>query len=30
MELEIWQWALLAVAILLIVGLIVMKTKGKK
>ncbi|HEU5056398.1 MAG TPA: LPXTG cell wall anchor domain-containing protein [Kofleriaceae bacterium] len=29
MELEIWQWALLGVAILLIVGLIVMKTKKK-
>lgn len=29
MELEIWQWALLAVAILLIVGLVVMKTKKK-
>jgi hypothetical protein len=29
MELEIWQWALLGVAIALIVGLIVMKTKKK-
>jgi Sec-independent protein translocase protein TatA len=29
MQLEIWQWALLAVAILLIVGLVVMKTKKK-
>jgi hypothetical protein len=29
MELEIWQWALLGVAILLIVGHIVMKTKKK-
>jgi hypothetical protein len=29
MELEIWQWALLVVAILLIVGLVVMKTKKK-
>ena len=29
MELEIWQWALLAVAIILIVGLVVMKTKKK-
>ena len=29
MELEIWQWALLGVAVLLIVGLIVMKTKKK-
>jgi|SoiMethySBSTD1v2_1073268.scaffolds.fasta_scaffold5234261_2 hypothetical protein len=29
MELEIWQWGLLAVAILLIVGLVVMKTKKK-
>ena len=29
MELEIWQWALLGVAILLIVGLVVMKTKKK-
>ena len=29
MQLEIWQWGLLAVAILLIVGLVVMKTKKK-
>lgn len=29
MELEIWQWALLGVAVALIVGLIVMKTKKK-
>ncbi len=29
MELEIWQWALLGVAIALIVGLVVMKTKKK-
>jgi LPXTG-motif cell wall-anchored protein len=29
MELEIWQWALIGVAVLLLVGLIVMKTKKK-
>jgi hypothetical protein len=29
MELEIWQWALLGVAILLIVAFVVMKTKKK-
>ena len=29
MELEIWQWALIGVAVLLIVGLVVMKTKKK-
>jgi hypothetical protein len=29
MELEIWQWGLLGVAILLIVVFVVMKTKKK-
>lgn len=29
MELEIWQWALIGVAVVLIVALIVMKTKKK-
>jgi uncharacterized membrane-anchored protein YhcB (DUF1043 family) len=29
MELEIWQWALIGVAVALLVGLIVMKTKKK-
>ena len=29
MELEIWQWGLLGVAVLLIVAFVVMKTKKK-
>lgn len=29
MELEIWQWALVGVAVVLIVALVVMKTKKK-